>query len=37
MSESKCTIHENHEHEHGENCGHVKVKHGDHYDYLHDG
>ena len=37
MAENKCTIHENHDHEHGEKCGHTKVKHGDHYDYLHDG
>ncbi len=37
MSEVKCTIHENHDHEHGENCGHTKIKHGDHYDFLHDG
>lgn len=37
MIENQCKIHENHEHEHGENCGHLKVKHGDHYDYLHDG
>ena len=31
------TIHENHVHQHGENCGHTQIKHGDHYDYLHDG
>ena len=29
--------HENHPHVHGENCGHTKVKHADHVDYLHDG
>lgn len=26
-----------HEHEHGDGCGHVKIAHGDHIDYLHDG
>lgn len=30
-------IHENHDHEHGEGCGHVAVPHGDHVDYVHDG
>lgn len=25
------------EHEHGPNCGHEAVVHGDHIDYLHDG
>jgi len=34
---SECNDHKNHDHEHGENCGHKKIKHGDHYDYLHDG
>jgi hypothetical protein len=29
--------HENHDHEHGQNCGHTAIKHGDHTDYLHDG
>ena len=32
-----CKIHDNHDHEHGEDCGHVAVKHGDHIDYEHDG
>lgn len=32
-----CTIHANHDHQHGENCGHTAIKHGDHVDYLHDG
>ena len=32
-----CNKHENHDHEHGPNCGHTGVKHGDHVDYLHDG
>ena len=26
-----------HEHEHGPDCGHTAVRHGDHVDYLHDG
>ena len=26
-----------HEHEHGPDCGHVAVRHGDHVDYVHDG
>jgi len=26
-----------HEHIHGEGCGHDTVQHGDHVDYLHDG
>ena len=26
-----------HPHEHGEDCGHVAVQHGDHVDYVHDG
>jgi hypothetical protein len=29
--------HESHSHQHGEGCGHAKVKHGDHVDYIHDG
>ncbi len=29
--------HEDHEHQHGEGCGHVAVPHGDHVDYIHDG
>lgn len=30
-------VHEAHPHEHGENCGHQPVAHGDHVDYDHDG
>ncbi|MDK8768450.1 hypothetical protein ACLB3A_10160 [Corynebacterium freneyi] len=30
-------VHENHDHEHGEGCGHVSFTHGDHTDYVHDG
>ncbi len=28
---------EEHEHVHGEDCGHLAVQHGDHVDYVHDG
>jgi len=28
---------EDHEHEHGDDCGHPAVQHGDHVDYVHDG
>jgi zinc transport system permease protein len=28
---------EAHPHEHGPDCGHVAVRHGDHVDYVHDG
>ncbi|HET9022345.1 MAG TPA: metal ABC transporter permease [Ornithinibacter sp.] len=28
---------ERHDHEHGPECGHAAVDHGDHVDYLHDG
>ncbi|HEX6487120.1 MAG TPA: metal ABC transporter permease [Nocardioidaceae bacterium] len=28
---------EDHEHQHGESCGHLAVPHGDHVDYVHDG
>ena len=28
---------EDHEHAHGEDCGHSAVPHGDHVDYVHDG
>lgn len=30
-------IHEDHPHEHGTDCGHVAIQHGDHIGYLHDG
>jgi len=29
--------HENHDHEHGKDCGHTAIRHGDHVDYIHDG
>jgi hypothetical protein len=25
------------EHEHGPDCGHESIQHGDHVDYIHDG
>ena len=28
---------EEHAHEHGDDCGHTAVEHGDHIDYVHDG
>jgi hypothetical protein len=31
-----CTVHEKHEHKHGDNCGHKAIRHDDHTDYLHD-
>lgn len=30
-------IHTDHAHVHGDGCGHLKVWHEDHWDYLHDG
>jgi hypothetical protein len=32
-----CDMHEGHEHQHGEYCGHKAIKHGNHIDYVHDG
>ena len=29
--------HENHNHHHSISCGHTKIHHGDHIDYVHDG
>ncbi|REK17401.1 MAG: hypothetical protein DWQ37_06325 [Planctomycetota bacterium] len=29
--------HKNHDHQHGEQCGHTAVEHDGHVDYLHDG
>jgi hypothetical protein len=34
---SNHTPHANHDHTHGEGCGHRKVTHEGHEDYLHDG
>ncbi|MBS1793271.1 MAG: hypothetical protein JSS81_05425 [Acidobacteria bacterium] len=31
------SVHEHHSHIHGSGCGHLKIQHGDHFDYLHDG
>lgn len=31
------TVTDDHPHEHGEDCGHPGVPHGDHLDYVHDG
>lgn len=31
------TVSDEHPHEHGEDCGHPAVPHGDHVDYIHDG
>jgi len=28
---------DSHDHEHGPDCGHTAIRHGDHVDYLHDG
>lgn len=32
-----CAVHDDHDHEHGEGCGHETVEHDGHVDYLHDG
>jgi hypothetical protein len=29
--------HTAHTHQHGKDCGHTAVPHGDHTDYIHDG
>jgi hypothetical protein len=31
------SVHENHPHQHGANCGHPAIEHQGHVDYLHDG
>lgn len=31
------SFHENHLHIHNSDCGHTKIQHGDHFDYLHNG
>lgn len=36
-AEHSAEIHDVHSHVHGEGCGHAKVWHVDHWDYLHDG
>jgi zinc transport system permease protein len=35
--ESHTVVPEEHGHQHGPDCGHAGVAHGDHLDYLHDG
>jgi len=35
--EEHTVVSEGHEHEHGEDCGHLAVPHDDHVDYVHDG
>lgn len=30
-------VHNRHDHVHGDDCGHLAVRHGDHVDYAHDG
>jgi hypothetical protein len=32
-----CATHEEHTHQHGDNCGHKVVNHEGHKDYLHEG
>jgi zinc transport system permease protein len=35
--EPHTVVPEQHQHEHGDDCGHLAVPHGDHVDYVHDG
>jgi len=35
--EDHTVVPEDHSHEHGDDCGHLAVQHGDHVDYVHDG
>lgn len=37
LDEQHTVVPEEHEHTHGESCGHLAVPHGDHVDYVHDG
>ena len=37
LSADHTTVPEEHAHEHGDDCGHPAVPHGDHIDYVHDG
>lgn len=32
-----CKNHPNHDHQHGDGCGHTQIQHGDHVDFVHDG
>ena len=37
LDETHTAVPEDHRHEHGQECGHPAVPHGDHVDYVHDG
>ena len=37
LDDEHTTVPEDHTHQHGDDCGHVAVRHGDHVDYVHDG
>jgi len=37
LEEPHTAVPEDHRHEHGQECGHPAVPHGDHVDYVHDG
>jgi zinc transport system permease protein len=37
LDDEHAVVDEDHPHEHGAECGHPAVPHGDHVDYLHDG
>jgi zinc transport system permease protein len=37
VEEPHTVVPEDHHHEHGPDCGHLAVPHGDHVDYVHDG
>ena len=37
MSQCDNAQHANHDHQHGDNCGHTAIQHGDHVCYVHDG
>lgn len=32
-----CNVHDQHDHAHDASCGHTRLRHGDHVDFLHDG
>jgi len=34
---TSCTTHPDHAHTHDATCGHTRIQHDDHVDYLHDG
>ena len=37
LDEPHAAVPEDHKHQHGPDCGHLAVTHGDHVDYVHDG